>query len=81
MPLYEYWCPDCRQSFEIRRSMTDTASTVDCPVCHGGSVQRVFTPIAAFSASGGQRTAIGGGSGCAGCATTSCAGCATARKN
>jgi putative FmdB family regulatory protein len=81
MPLYEFQCLTCHQMFEIRRSMTDNLSSVECPACHGDNVRRSFTPIAAFSGSGGQRVAVGGSSGCAGCATTSCAGCASARKN
>lgn len=80
MPLYDFLCVTCNQSFEIRRSMSDNSSPVECPVCHSREVRRVFTPLAAFSGSGGQRVAVGGGSGCAGCATTSCAGCASARR-
>jgi putative FmdB family regulatory protein len=81
MPLYEFQCVTCHQTFEIRRSMNDNLSLVECPGCHGYEVRRVFTPVAAFSGSGGQRVAVGGSSGCAGCATTSCAGCASTRKN
>ncbi|MBI5565763.1 MAG: zinc ribbon domain-containing protein [Chloroflexi bacterium] len=81
MPLYEFHCATCNQSFEIQRKMSDSLSSVECPTCHGGNVQRIFTPIAAFSGSGGQRVAVGGSSGCAGCATSSCAGCASARRN
>ena len=81
MPLYDFQCLACDQTFEIQRKMSDDLSQVECPVCHNSNVQRIFTPIAAFSGSGGQRVAVGGSSGCAGCATTSCAGCASARAS
>jgi putative FmdB family regulatory protein len=81
MPLYEFLCVACNQTFEVQRKMNDNLSQVECPTCHCDSVQRIFTPIAAFSGSGGQRVAVGGSSGCAGCATTSCAGCASTRKS
>ena len=80
MPLYEFYCQSCDCCFEIRRSFSQGTENVTYPTCTGDKVQRVFTPVAAFSIGGnGGMTAIGGSSGCAGCAITNCSGCPSAR--
>lgn len=34
MPTYEYWCPKCKQEFEVKRSMSDVNKPADCPRCN-----------------------------------------------
>jgi putative FmdB family regulatory protein len=80
MPLYEFYCQSCDCCFEVRRSFSQGTEGVQCPDCAGDQVQRVFTPVAAFSSgSNGGVTAIGGAGGCGSCTITNCAGCPSAR--
>ena len=81
MPLYEFYCDTCDCCFQERRSFSQGTDNVSCPSCTGQNVQRVYTPVATFTSSGGgQRVAVGGSSGCAGCAATRCTGCASAGR-
>ena len=34
MPIYEYFCSDCRRVFEIRLSFSQSNSTALCPWCN-----------------------------------------------
>lgn len=45
MPLYEYDCPGCGQSFEKRVSMNQ-ADEVACPNCGGRHTKRKLSRIA-----------------------------------
>lgn len=45
MPLYEYDCPACGQSFEKRVKMSESDAVV-CPVCGGTHPQRRLSRIA-----------------------------------
>ena len=79
MPLYEFYCEVCECCFEVRRSFSEGTDDVVCPSCAGDKVQRVFTPVAAFSSGSSGVSAIGGSS-CSGCTITNCAGCPSARQ-
>jgi len=48
MPIYEYYCPDCRQRVSLfYRSISDAATdSVRCPHCGGGSLQRLVSRVA-----------------------------------
>jgi putative FmdB family regulatory protein len=48
MPIYEYWCPQCRASFEKLRSMESKDSEVTCSRC-GSHVKRMVSVFAAVS--------------------------------
>ena len=45
MAIYEYYCPQCRQVFPLRRLMTEVNDPAACPVCGKGS-QRVLSNFA-----------------------------------
>jgi putative FmdB family regulatory protein len=73
MPIYEYWCPECRQSFEKLRPMNSKDSEVSCPQC-GSGVKKMLSVVAlagrrgedmSYPASGGG-CACGGACGCGG---------------
>ncbi len=81
MPLYEFYCKTCDCCFEVRRSLSEGTDNVTCPTCAEANVQRVYTPVMAFSSGKGGVSALGGASGCGSCALTSCAGCPSARRN
>jgi putative FmdB family regulatory protein len=70
MPIYEYHCEDCDNSFEtlIRLGHQEDA---ECPACHGGGLNR---EMSVFAAHGGSTEAVSaadggpmrGGGGCCG---------------
>ena len=56
MPLFEFVCTDCEQSFEELLRSADTVSEVSCPRCGGGQVKKKLstftsktTSVSAFS--------------------------------
>ncbi|MEA2574383.1 MAG: hypothetical protein QOH93_1681 [Chloroflexia bacterium] len=66
MPLYEYWCPECKRQFEKLRPMGSKDSEVTCPRC-GSSVRRMLSVVAAVSRSDeGYAPRSGGGCACGG---------------
>lgn len=73
MPLYEYYCPDCGQKFEILSKADRSSEKVPCSSC-GAEAERVFSTFASFSrdASGATRTL---GTSCSGCSSTNCQSC------
>lgn len=46
MPLYEYFCPTCKHSFETLRPMQQADMPVTCPSCREHSTQRVMSLVA-----------------------------------
>lgn len=77
MPIYEYTCQDCKQRFEARRKMTEGDNPIACPHCGATGARRAVSRFSAFASDGGQRRAVAGASGCAGCSPSpgGCAGC------
>lgn len=51
MPLYDYACRDCGNSFEIRQSYQEDPLT-ECPKCHG-SIRRVINQVGLVFKGGG----------------------------
>ncbi|HEY6531193.1 MAG TPA: zinc ribbon domain-containing protein [Acidimicrobiales bacterium] len=52
MPLYEFRCPICDETFEVRRPMAEASDPVACPQGHEGSrrLLSVFASVGASSA-------------------------------
>jgi putative FmdB family regulatory protein len=48
MPIYEYYCTDCRQRVSLfYRTITDATSTEPvCPHCGGGNLRRLISRVA-----------------------------------
>jgi putative FmdB family regulatory protein len=72
MPVYEYVCRTCDSRFEVRRSMQDASSPIDCPDGHGDTSRllSVFASVGRASAGSSMASspgpAVGGcGHGCA----------------
>lgn len=62
MPIYEYRCDQCGDSFEVMQKMSDDP-LVECEKC-GGSLHKVMHPVAIhFKGSGFYTTDYGKGSG------------------
>jgi putative FmdB family regulatory protein len=63
MPLYEYKCDSCKETFEVIRRITEK-DDVKCPEC-GKPAKRQITGFA-LGGSGDGRSAPVGGGGCRG---------------
>ena len=62
MPIYEYRCDQCGDSFEVMQKMSEDP-IVECEKC-GGSLHKVLHPVAIhFKGSGFYTTDYGKGSG------------------
>jgi putative FmdB family regulatory protein len=46
MPLYEYFCPTCKATFDTLRPMQQADLPVTCPTCRQNSTQRVMSLVA-----------------------------------
>ena len=71
MPLYEYRCPTCRQTFELRRRMTESSEAATCPAGHAGA-ERIISLVAARAWDGNGAPTPASGGGCA-CGRGACA--------
>ncbi|MCS7294225.1 MAG: FmdB family zinc ribbon protein [Chloroflexota bacterium] len=61
MPIYEFYCPTCRERFEERRPMHAMAAEARCR--QGHLAERV---LSAFAVASGTREGEAGGGCCAG---------------
>ncbi len=45
MPYYEYCCPECGETFEVRATFQEKSAGLhpECPTCHGHELQQVIT--------------------------------------
>jgi putative FmdB family regulatory protein len=79
MPLYEYHCKSCDNTFELRQKFSDAPATT-CPEC-GGEVEKLISQ-SGFALKGGgwyddgysgskPGPACPSGGGCAGCPSAS----------
>ena len=75
MPIYEYFCPNCKGKFELLRSMTCVNEDAFCPTCNtrGQKLISAFTSLSRDSE--GISTPIGGLGKCAGCGQSACSSC------
>ncbi len=56
MPLYEYRCANCGQTFELLRRMGDADRDLACPKCESEEIERLLSTFA-------QKTGGCGGAG------------------
>jgi putative FmdB family regulatory protein len=52
MPLFEFVCTDCEQSFEELLRNVDAAGQVTCPRCGGRQVKKELSSFASKSSGG-----------------------------
>jgi putative FmdB family regulatory protein len=73
MPLYEYYCSDCKDTFEQLRPAQQADSPADCPACRSMASQRILSLFASSVKTAGSDAAYqlpvgggccGGGCGC-----------------
>ena len=50
MAIYEYFCPKCRQGFELMRPMKEAELVAECPKCHSRAdkLPSVFASTAGY---------------------------------
>lgn len=58
MPLYEYFCSDCQQTFESLRPMRQADAPLSCKACDSPRTARVLSLFAA-PAKGGSGGVLG----------------------
>jgi putative FmdB family regulatory protein len=46
MPLYEYFCSSCQETFESLRPAQQADKPAQCPACQSQSAQRVLSLVA-----------------------------------
>ena len=67
MPLYEYYCMDCRKLFDVLRPMSQADAPIRCQSCEGERTRRTLSLFATQTAGGSSgQPAQGGGCGCGG---------------
>jgi len=80
MPQYDYRCVDCRETFTVERSMTDSSEPA-CSSCGSANASRIWN---AFILASGSTPDVGQGttssskstkSGCGSCSSHSCGTC------
>lgn len=75
MPIYEYYCADCRTKFDARRPMNQADAAIGCKHCESTRTSRILSLFATFSSdksSGSTQTMSGGFGGCCGGGSCSC---------
>jgi putative FmdB family regulatory protein len=77
MPIYEYYCADCKCKFLKLRPMSSADAPAPCVHCGNNHTSRAISLFAAISKTGnGESHAVSGtGGGCASCGGTHCATC------
>jgi putative FmdB family regulatory protein len=68
MPLYEFKCKECDDTFEVRRPMSEASEPATCPQGHDGAVRMlsVFASVGASGASAPTAAPRPSGGGCGG---------------
>lgn len=71
VPLYDFRCRTCGDTFEVRRAMADAAAPATCPAGHADTVKLMSLVAVGGRAEGGVGEAVaapapGAGGGCCG---------------
>lgn len=70
MPLYEYYCPECRTKFDALRPMSKADEAIACKSCESERPTRMLSLFATFSRdasrTNSQATPNNFGGGCCG---------------
>ncbi len=80
MPIYEYFCPECKSKFELLRSISKSDEDAECPECQTQSKRTItaFVGRVKIEGAGGAKVAAtAGGSSCTSCSASSCSGCSS----
>ncbi|MDP2898339.1 MAG: zinc ribbon domain-containing protein [bacterium] len=75
MPIFEFDCLKCGNSFEELVGASEDMSKFACPSCNSRRVKRRLSVFGFSSKNSSGNTVRSSGSSCSGCAATSCASC------
>ena len=76
MPLYEYTCTLCKNTFERLRSISRMDDDASCPDCGSASERRLSVFMSFSTGAAGETSAIAGGGGCCGGGAGAACACA-----
>jgi putative FmdB family regulatory protein len=54
MPIYEFYCSDCRDKFEVLTSYEASQAGMVCASCHGTNVRKLLSVFARPARGGGN---------------------------
>lgn len=74
MPIYEFECTDCRQTFEVRRCFSEADLPVECNNCKSQNTHKVLSKFYT-NQTGSRSSSSSGHSGCGNCQGGSCGSC------
>ena len=74
MPIYEYYCPECKEKFELLRAFSQMNEATVCPKCKKSS-KKIMSRCASFSKDSSGAAAPVTGGGCASCGSSGCTSC------
>jgi putative FmdB family regulatory protein len=43
MPIYEYQCTECGERFEVRQSIGEDGSSLNCPKCNAQNLRKLIS--------------------------------------
>ena len=70
MPLYEYYCADCKTKFDALRQFSQADVAIQCKSCESMNTSRMLSLFATFTSSNSDSTTQslsgGFGGGCCG---------------
>ena len=75
MPIYEFFCNDCKKQFEVLCSIKTDLTLMLCSHCQGNKVKKKISGIAQVSCRRSSSNDEGAGSSCKSCSSGSCSTC------
>lgn len=77
MPIYEYFCPNCRNKFELLRPISKAEDDSECPKCKTASKRAISKFVSRAKDDMGflNHMPASTGSSCSGCTSTNCSSC------
>ena len=73
VPMYEYFCSECRAVFEVLRPVADRELAAVCPLCESRASMPLISRVAVRAGPGAGDAAALSGGGCACGGACSCA--------
>jgi len=74
MPVYEYFCTDCRSKFDALRPMAQADTAIACEACGGTHTSRALSIFAVIGGDGVSVMEASSGGGCACGGACACGG-------
>ena len=56
MPLYEYKCLDCSETFQLRRTFDKATAVAECPSCTSERTRKLLAEFMMLSGSGSMKS-------------------------